>query len=74
MPSAPLSCSSNGVVTVLATTSELAPIYCVETWIREGTSGGYYAKGSTNILRSPARIIIKAMAAANLGRSILSRT
>lgn len=68
MPAAPLICSSRGVVTVLSTISAPAPIYWVDTWTWGGTSGGYWAMGSTSIQMAPAKIMTNAMDMANIGR------
>ena len=74
MPSAPFSCSSSGVVTDFSTTPALAPMYWAETCTCGGASGGYSAVGRTNMLTAPARIMIKAIAEAKIGRVMKKST
>jgi hypothetical protein len=45
-------------------------MYWVETCTCGGTSGGYWAIGSTNALMAPASTMNRAMAAAKTGRSM----
>src|SRR6266850_6344491 len=68
IPSTPLICCSNGVVTAVSTTCALAPLYTALTVTCGGARFGNCAIGSEGMDTAPARIIISAQTVAKIGR------
>src|SRR3954466_14331249 len=66
--STPLTCCSMGVATACSTSSALAPMYVVVTWISGGVMSGYCEMGSRERDTAPTITVTIEITIATMGR------